>query len=121
MSVLNHIAQAAAVILLIELLVIIFVFLGIAGGLAFGLRWARGKTGWAFGKANTYVSLATGYLHKGMDYAAKPFILAGGWADRVKGTAVALRDQAQQARRRRVQLPGAAPVEEETESLVPLA
>lgn len=121
MSVLNHIAQAAAVILLIELLVVIFVFLGIAGGLAFGLRWVRGKTGWAFGKANTYAGMGTGYLHKGMDYAAKPFILAGGWADRVKGTAGSLRDQAREARRRRVEPPGAVPVEEETESLVPLA
>lgn len=86
MSVLNHLAQAAAIILLLELLVVVLVFLGISGGLAFGLHWVNGKTDWAFEKVNAYNSRATRYVHIGTDYAAKPFIVAGGLVGTVRGT-----------------------------------
>lgn len=88
---LDHLGQAAAVILLLELLVIILIFLGISGGLAFGLWWVNGKTGWAFNLVNTYFGKGRGFIHTGTDYAAKPFILASGFAERARVTAEAVR------------------------------
>lgn len=126
MSVLNHIAQAAAVFLLIELIVLLLVFVGVAGGLAFGLRWMRGKTGWAFEKANGYIVIGTRYLDKGTDYAAKPFILTTSFGERVKVTLDAIRDEVRELHRRAQELPevAAAPVaperQEEPEAPVPL-
>lgn len=104
MDILNHLGQAAAVILLIELLVVLMIFLAIAGGLAFGLHWVRGKTSWAFGKINTYVGKGTRLIHKGTDYAGLPFIKAGGLAATVRGTLDAIERrirQLQVARRAR--------------------
>jgi hypothetical protein len=92
-TILHHLAQAAAVILLIELLVILLIFLGIAGGLAFGLHWVRGKTGWVFEKINGYASLATKYTRVGTEFVAKPFILGAGAVTRVRVTLEAIRRQ----------------------------
>jgi hypothetical protein len=97
-DILNHLAQAAAVILLVELLVILLVFLGISGGLAFGLRWVGGKTDWAFDKVNGYVAMGTRYVHTATDYAAKPLIAVSGFTETVKDTAEAIRQQIRQAR-----------------------
>lgn len=91
MNVLNHLAQAAAVLLLLELLVVLLIFAGVAGGLAFGLRWVRGKTDVAFTKAQAGLKIGDRYAHSGLDYLARPFILASGAAETVKGTAQALR------------------------------
>jgi hypothetical protein len=124
--ILNHLGQAAAAFLLIELLVIILIFLAIAGVLAFGLRWARGKTSFAFGKANTYLGMGTRYLHTGTDYAALPFIKASGFAETIKVTAVAVRRLVLQARAARPAptITAARPIEAEPaaepESIVPL-
>jgi hypothetical protein len=85
-DVLNHLGQAAAIILLIELLVILMIFLAIAGGLAFGLHWVRGKTDWAFGKVNTYVAKGTELIHKGTGYLALPVLKAAVVATTVRGT-----------------------------------
>ena len=98
MSVLNHLADAAAVILLIELIVVIVIFAGVSGGLAFGLRWVRGKTGWAFEKANAYIRIGAQYLHSGTDYAAKPLIQAGAFADKIKSLTRAIQDQVRRSR-----------------------
>jgi hypothetical protein len=97
-SILHHLAQAAAVILLVELLVVMFIFLGIAGGLAFGLHWVRGKTGWAFAKMNGYVSLATKYTAVATEFVAKPFILGTGAVTRVRVTLEAIRRQVRASR-----------------------
>ena len=105
MTVLHHLAQAAAVILLTELLVMLVLFLGIAGGLAFGLHWVRGKTDWAFEKANGYLALVPKYTHVGTDLVARPFIFGGGTAARVLVTLEALRRQARAARTARTQFP----------------
>lgn len=96
MTVLHHLAQAAAVILLVELLVALALFLGVAGGLAFGLHWVRGKSDWAFGKANEYLPLAVRYTHSASDAVAKPFVTGAGWLERVKVTAEAVRRQVPQ-------------------------
>jgi hypothetical protein len=90
----HHFGQAAAILLLIELVILLIVFTAIAGGLAFGLYWARGKTGSAFGKVNDFLPVAVRYMHQGADYAAKPFILASGTAETIKGTAQAIRREA---------------------------
>jgi hypothetical protein len=97
-SVLNHLAQAAAVILLAELLVMLLIFAALAGGLAFGLRWGRGKMRAAFEKGNSYLPLARKYVHTGTDYVAKPLIAAGKFADTVKGTALAIRKRVRASR-----------------------
>lgn len=98
MKILDHLAQAAAVILLVELLVVLFVFLAVAGGLAFGLYWVRGKSDWAFDKTNSYLPLVTRYVHQGTDYTAKPFIVGGRFAETVKGTIRSLERQIRAAR-----------------------
>jgi hypothetical protein len=90
--------QAAAVLLLVELLVVLLIFLALAGGLAFGLHWVRGKTDWAFGKANDYVALVPRYTRVGTDVAVKPVIAISVFADTAKGTVAALRTRVQTAR-----------------------
>lgn len=90
MSILNHLGQAAALLLLIELMVVLLVFLGVAGGLAFGLRWVDGKSEWAFGKVNGYLPLVSKYVGRGSDYVALPFIKVGGFTERVTSTARAV-------------------------------
>jgi hypothetical protein len=97
-SVLNHLAQAAAVILLAELLVVLLIFAALAGGLAFGLRWGRGKLRDAFEKGNSYLPLLRTYVHTGTDYVAKPLIAAGKVASTVKGTALAIRKRFRESR-----------------------
>lgn len=98
MFVLEHLAQAAAIILLFELLIVVLIFLALSGGLAFGLHWVRGKIGWVNEKANRYSHLGARYVHKATDYAALPLILLGRYAAQAKGTAQAIRDE---VRRRR--------------------
>ena len=98
MTVLEHLAQAAAVILLLELLVGVLIFLAISGGLAFGLHWVRTKTSPAFTKVNQYTETGTGYVHRGTDYLALPVILAGRYASFTTGAVHSI-----QRRVRRVQ------------------
>jgi phage tail tape-measure protein len=95
-DVLNHLGQAAAIILLIELLVVLMIFLAVAGGLAFGLHWVRGKTDWAFGKINIYAGKGTGLIHKGTDYLALPFIKATGAAATARATLDAIERRVRQ-------------------------
>ncbi|HEX6509636.1 MAG TPA: hypothetical protein VF221_18560 [Chloroflexota bacterium] len=91
MTVLHHLAQAAAVILLVDLLVVLFIFLGIAGGLAFGLHWVRGKTSPTFERVNGYLPLVSKYALRATDLVAKPFIAGTALAERVKATAQSIR------------------------------
>ncbi len=91
MSVLNHLGQVAAVLLLLELMVVLLIFLGIFGGLGFGLHWVRGKTDWAFGKVNHYVGIGVRGIHQGTGYAVKPLILAVSFLDSVGSTVGALK------------------------------
>ena len=106
MSVLEHVAQAAAIILLFELLIVVFIFLALSGGLAFGLHWVRGKTGWANEKLNRYSGLGARYVHIGTDYAALPLILFARFTAQARGTALALRDEVR--RRQPARLAGGA-------------
>jgi hypothetical protein len=126
-STLNHIAQAAAALLLIELIVLLLIFVAVAGGLAFGLRWARGKTGWAFEKGNGYILMGARYLDKGTDYAAKPFIVSSSFVERIKATFRTIRDEVRALQARRAEtttevaaVPVAPQREEEPEAPVPL-
>lgn len=99
-AVLHHLAQAAATILLLELLVVLLIFLAISGGLAFGFHWLNGKTEWAFGKANTYVGIGRRAIHTGTDYIALPFVKVSGFVDSTKATARALRSTVRLGRER---------------------
>ena len=99
MSILNHLAQAAAVLLIMELLVVLLLFAGIAGGLAFGLHWARGKTEWAGNKAEAGLSTAARYVDKGTTMAAQPMIVAHGWFATAQGTLLAIQQEARRLRR----------------------
>lgn len=112
MKILDHLAQAAAVLLLAELLVVLVIFLAVAGGLAFGLRWVRGKTDWAFAKANHYLALATSYVDRGAQYAGRPFILAAGWLETARVMVKALEGHVRTSRRKPAVPTGAAPVAE---------
>jgi hypothetical protein len=98
LTIFHHLAQAAAVILLVELLVVLLIFLGVAGGLAFGLHWVRGKSGWAFEQANGYLPLVTKYSRVGTGFVAKPFILGGGAGARVRVTLDAIQRQVRENR-----------------------
>ncbi len=91
MTVLNDVAAVAGAILLLELFVVVAIFLAVSGGLAFGLRWVNGKTEWAFGKVNGFLPQVRKYRELGLDYAGKPFILAGGWWSRGTTTLLAIR------------------------------
>jgi hypothetical protein len=94
----HHLGQAAATLLLVYLLFFVTIFLAIAGGLAFGLWWVRGKTDWAFGKVNVHVPAVQQIAHTGTDYIAKPFIVAGKAAATVEGTAEAVRARVRRVR-----------------------
>lgn len=130
MSVLNHLGQVAAVILLLEVFVVVLIFLGIAGGLAFGLHWTRGKVSWASDKANTYVAMGRRYLRVGTDTVAKPFIAGTAFFDTVRTAAVSLRHMVQSRHRPRgrpetgdgsiAARPIARPSTEDAEAAVPL-
>jgi hypothetical protein len=98
MSVMNALGYAAAAILLLELLVVVILFAGIAGGLAFGLHWVNGKTAWAFEKVNVFPPKVRQYVHVGTSYVGKPFILLNTWMDRVESTFGSLRAQVHDAR-----------------------
>jgi hypothetical protein len=100
MGVLEHLAQAAAVILLFELIVVVLVFLAVTGGLAFGLHWIRGKTDPAFSRVNEYTGIGTGYVHRGTAYAALPFLKVGGIAATMGGTLDAIEKRVRQNRAR---------------------
>lgn len=121
MSVLNHLAEAAAVLLLLELLVILIILLAISGGLAFGLHWGRGKLGPALEKANGYLPLIPKYTQIGTDYAAKPLIMAGGWTQTIRVVLASLERRVREARDSGA---GAArphsPSDQTTESIEPL-
>ncbi len=99
MSILHHLAQAAAVILLVELLIVLIIFLAVAGGLAFGLHWVRGKTDWAFERANGILALVPKYTRTGTDVVAKPFILGGGGVTRALVTLETIRRQVRASRK----------------------
>lgn len=96
MNVLNHLMEAAAIILLLELLVVLLIFLGVAGGLAFGLHWVRGKTGPVFARIHHFVGLGTAYVDKGLGYAALPVTKAAALAETVRVTALAIRERVRQ-------------------------
>lgn len=91
MSVLHHLGQAAAVLLLLDLLIFLLIFVAVAGGLAFGLRWGRSKLGPLLDKGAHLEQRGAHYVSVGTDYAARPVIIAGGVAERIKGTAQAVR------------------------------
>src|SRR5436190_20934156 len=100
MFVLEHLAQAAAVILLIELIVLLIISLAITGGLAFGLGWVRGRTEPTFEKVNGYVDTGQSYAHRAMDYLALPVIVVGGAGGRVRGSLGAVQRRVRRNRAR---------------------
>jgi hypothetical protein len=98
-EILRHLAQAAAILLFLELFVLLMIFLGISGGLAFGLRWVRGKTRVASIKGNELSLTVRRYVHQGTDIAAKPVIATASAAEMIKATAQSIRSQVGDARR----------------------
>lgn len=113
MTILNHLAQAAAIILLLELMVVLLIFLGIAGGLAFGLKWVNGKSGTAFKLARDYSQKAAGYVHTATGYAALPVIKVRRFGETVGVTAEAVKRRVRRieaARDRDVSVAAAEPV-----------
>lgn len=121
MDVLDHLAQAAAVILLIELLVVLLLFLAIAGGLAFGLRWVRGKSDPLFARANSVVRRVPGYVERASDVAASPVIKLAGIMRNVKVTAETLRGYVRGGRPTRPAPVQTAPVETDMDATVEIA
>jgi|SRR5579884_3807642 len=109
MWVLNHLAQAAAILLLMELLVMLLIPLGIAAGLAFGLRWVNHHTEPVFGKANTYSEKGAGYVHKGTDYAALPVIVVRKYAETAGAVTTAVQARVRRARARNAEEEEIAP------------
>jgi hypothetical protein len=93
MSVMNHLADAAAALLLLELLLVVTIFAVLCGGLAFGLYWVNGKTEWAFGLLNGLLPPVRKYASLAMDVVAKPFILLGTWTERIEATVGSLQRQ----------------------------
>jgi hypothetical protein len=93
MSILNHVAQVAAIILILELMVVLLVFLGVAGGLAFGLRWVNGKSDNAFKMVHDYSRKAAGYVHTGTGYVALPVIKVRRSAETAGATAEAIKQR----------------------------
>jgi hypothetical protein len=94
MDTLHHLAQAAAVILLIELVVVLVIFAAVAGGLAFGLRLGRRKSAIGFEKVNAQIPLVRGQVHTGNEMARRPFVEANRLYETSKVRALQLRDRA---------------------------
>jgi hypothetical protein len=118
MIALHDLAEAAAILLLIELLVVLVIFLAISGGLAFGLWWGRGQLGPLLEKVNGYLPLVTKYTQTGTDYVARPIIMAGGLAATVKATLAAIQ---RRVREQHPTSPGPPePGDDPTESIEPL-
>jgi hypothetical protein len=90
-TVLNHLAQAAAIILLLELMVVLLVFLAVAGGLGFGLHWVNGKSERASELLRKYTGKSRGYVHTGTDYAALPVVVTKKYARTAGAAAEAVR------------------------------
>jgi hypothetical protein len=115
MTILNHLAQAAAIILILELMVVLLVFLGVAGGLAFGFRWVNGKSGTGFKLAREYSQKAAKYVHEGTGFAALPVIKVRRFGETVGVTAEAVKRQVRRietVRSRDVPVPAAEPIPE---------
>lgn len=108
MTILHYAAEVAAVILILELMIVLLIFLGVAGGLAFGLRWVNGKTGSAFHLVRTYTAKGTGYVHTGTGYAALPVILVRKYAESAGTVASAIKQRVGQTEAARAVQP--APV-----------
>ncbi len=100
MSVMNHLAEAAAAILLLEVFVLALIFAALTGGLAFGLQWVNGKTEWIFGMVNGFLPPVRKYTSLALDTVAKPFIVLSAWTERVETTARSLQRQAAAIRAR---------------------
>jgi hypothetical protein len=110
MTVLNHLAQAAAIILLLELMVVLLVFLAVAGGLAFGLRWVNGKSETGFSLARDYSRKAAGYVHTGTGYAAMPVIVVRKYAETAGATAEAIKHRVRRIEAARSTVPAVSAV-----------
>jgi hypothetical protein len=95
MTILHHVAQAAAAILLVELLVMLLIFAALSGGTAFGLHWTRGKTAEGFEKVNERVPTVRRYVHRGNELVRKPFIEADRLSALARVRALQLRDRIQ--------------------------
>jgi hypothetical protein len=123
-DILHHLGQAAAMLLLLELLVVLIILLGIAGGLAFGLRWVNGKTDVAFDKVNSYAPRARTIVHRVTDVVALPVIKGYGFAARVDGVVQSIQQQIRTSRPVQAAPPASRPIqpaaEEQPTESVPL-
>jgi len=124
MTILRDLAEAAAVLLLLELMVILLVMLAVFGGLAFGMRRINKNSGAGFAKVNGWVDTGQKYVHKGTDYVALPFVLVGRAVSTVDGTLHGIRQQVRrnQSRKEGVEMANEAakprPPEQEPNILV---
>jgi hypothetical protein len=111
MTVLDHLAQVAAIILILELMVVLLLFLGVAAGLAFGLRWVNHKASSGMGAAQKLADRGSGYVHTGTGYAALPVMVLRKYADTGAAVANAIKQRVRQteARRSAPTLPPATP------------
>lgn len=111
MTFLDHVAQAAAIILILELMVVLLIFIGIAAGLAFGLRWINIKAEMGFKVARDYSRKAAGYVHTGTGYAATPVIVVRKYAETAGAVAGAIKQRVRHIEVAREAVP-ASPVAE---------
>jgi hypothetical protein len=123
MDLLTHLAEAASLILIAELLVMLVLLAAVSLGLAYGPHWLVGKSGDAFEKVNAQLPTAKGYVHTGNEVARKPFIQLNRLTEAVTQRTLALRDRLQAARSRQ-SVPAPAtpedyPAEIETEAYPP--
>lgn len=118
MQILQYAAEIAAVILILELMVVLLLFLGVAGGLAFGLHWVNGKTGSAFATVRRFTGKGTGYIHTGTGYAALPVIVVRKYAETAGAAAVAIKLKVRQIEATRETGPALGPADMTPEPLV---
>ncbi|MGH2448616.1 MAG: hypothetical protein ACRDFS_08445 [Chloroflexota bacterium] len=91
MPILNHFAQAAAILLLGQLIVLLLVFAVIAGLVVFGLRFGRRRSQPGLQRANSLLAIAQSKVHQGTDMVARPVIALAGATDTMRATAMAIR------------------------------
>lgn len=109
MQILQYAAEIAAVILILELMVVLLIFLGVAGGLAFGVHWVNGKTGPAFQKVRAYAGKGTEYVHTGTSYAALPVIVVRKYGETAGAAAEAMKLKVRQIEAARETSPALGP------------
>lgn len=96
MDVLNALAGIAAIILALELLTATVLFAALCGGIGYGLRLARKKSGVGYAKVHELIATGEEYERKGLTRLVTPVIVVASYGEQVGTTVSHLIDRTKQ-------------------------